>query len=60
MKASVDYKLRTDKNIADFKMIKHIDDILEIIRANPANDGDDNKQHITYLVHQDNDIELLL
>jgi len=47
VQASVDYKLRTDNHIADFKMIKHIDDILDIIRAKPANDGDDNQQHVT-------------
>ena len=58
--ASVDYKLRTDRDIVDYKMIRHIDEILEIIRTTPPKDGDDDQQHVTYLVHQDNDIELLL
>ena len=59
IKASTDYRIREDKNVVNYKMIEHIDEILEILRTTKKpEEGEETP--ITYLVQKDNDMEAIL
>ena len=59
LKASTDYMIREDKQQANYKMIEHIDGILEILR-NTKKPEEGEEAPIAYLVQKDNELERLL
>ena len=59
IKASTDYRVREDMDVVNYKMIEHIDKILEILRnTKKPEEGDETL--VTHLVQKDNDMEAIL
>ena len=59
LKASPDYMIREDKQQVNYKMIEHVDEILEILR-NTKKPEEGQEAPITYLVQKENDLEGIL